>query len=421
MNLITGYNGKENGVDRTGYMRADRPLVTNVEPLSQMWATKLTIRKSDGTEVDYDPKNPQQFTLIVKEVRDLLDNPKYNAQVLAASGVVIPYNARMATDDALYQEAAGIWADYYNRNAAGEWTYGGKWTFDAATNKAIKSEYATKKQAAYEHAAKTVAALYDKKAMLWSDDIPYGSWKMNRTNTNFREVVLWKDGPNKGEVAPPWAADFQRDKVDIKLYPAGDHKTNFLPWTTVDDVGKPSYDARAGAPWQNEFTNRELVESKAKGYIIPEGLGAGEDLLTVLTGGGATGSRPTKFGAWSNDNSGEYLFPARGYVNQFPKNEAPPQPKWNFDDITKPATLAPFANSSSGGSGGWGGGGGFSSFGSSSGGGFAAKIYSHPAYSLNTDKPAGMYSKNPIYTRFDYLRPKVFTKGSREAYRREDF
>ena len=66
-----------------------------------------------------------------------------------------------------------------------------------------------------------------------------------------------------------------------------------------------------------------------------------------------------------------------------------------------------------GGRGGWGGGGGsFSN---------PPKIYSRPAYSLNTDKPAGIYSKNPSYTRFDYLRPKVLTKGSREAYRREDF
>jgi hypothetical protein len=60
-----------------------------------------------------------------------------------------------------------------------------------------------------------------------------------------------------------------------------------------------------------------------------------------------------------------------------------------------------------------GGGGGGSSF--------AQDIYSRPAYSLNADKPAGLYTKVPSYTRFDYLRPSVATKGSREAYRREDF
>lgn len=47
-------------------------------------------------------------------------------------------------------------------------------------------------------------------------------------------------------------------------------------------------------------------------------------------------------------------------------------------------------------------------------------IYSHPASSLSTDRPATMYSKNRNYTRYDYLRPDFETKGSRDAYKRSD-
>ena len=49
------------------------------------------------------------------------------------------------------------------------------------------------------------------------------------------------------------------------------------------------------------------------------------------------------------------------------------------------------------------------------------KIYSNP-HSLYSSKPATMYSKTPYSTRNQtYLRPSFSTKGSREAYKRQDF
>lgn len=398
-NLLTGYYAPEVNVDRTGYMRSDRPFVTNVEPFSQMWVDKLTPRTEEGTPIEYDPKKPEQFAEVVALLRPLIETDKYSPQVLRGSGVVIPKNARLAMDDILYQEAAALWKSYYDRDAAGEWIVKGE--FDA--DKVIAAK--TAKQAEYARIEKLVARRWALREKLWDKQIPYDAWKMNRILTNFREIVVWKEGPNAGEVAPPWAAEFNKDEVEVRLYPTGEHKTNWLPYTKVDDVGDPSYDARAAVPWYNEFSDEELIESSAKGYIIPDGLGAGEELLSVMTGGGATGLNQTKFGGWVN----EYLFPARGYL-PVPRDPVEQElPEWNFDDLKKSAPPATDAGSS----GDWSGGGG--------GGEYAPNIYSHAPQNLNADKPAGLYTKIPSYARFDYLRPSVETKGSREAYRREDF
>lgn len=74
-----------------------------------------------------------------------------------------------------------------------------------------------------------------------------------------------------------------------------------------------------------------------------------------------------------------------------------------------------------------GGGGGYSSSYRSysySGGGssyeYNPKIYAIHGNSLNPNKPAQMYSKNPYSTKTTYLSPQVTTKGSHGAYRRNE-
>lgn len=64
-----------------------------------------------------------------------------------------------------------------------------------------------------------------------------------------------------------------------------------------------------------------------------------------------------------------------------------------------------------------------SGYGYSGGGGgsrYVQDLYSHLPKS-NVDTPRTMYSDRLDDARFDYLRPSVETKGSREAYKREDF
>ena len=57
--------------------------------------------------------------------------------------------------------------------------------------------------------------------------------------------------------------------------------------------------------------------------------------------------------------------------------------------------------------------------GSSAGYNYNPKIYSNPR-SVNADRAATMYTKSPQSARTTYLNPRFSTKGSREAYKRQD-
>lgn len=59
-------------------------------------------------------------------------------------------------------------------------------------------------------------------------------------------------------------------------------------------------------------------------------------------------------------------------------------------------------------------------YGGRSGSTYAPKIYATKGNSINAKAPATMYAKTPYKTNTDYLRPSFETKGSREAYKRED-
>jgi hypothetical protein len=201
---------------------------------------------------------------------------------------------------------------------------------------------------------------------------------------------------------------FGSDMVDTKMNASGDHKSSLLPYLQVDDKGENTYDAQTPVAWQTEDTDIDFIKEHAQNYMIPDGPYAGMILWDVLTGGGAV--NPEDLGStWANN---KLLFGQRAHLVA-----EEPVKKIERDDYAALAVAAPAAapvypDSGSSGGGGWSGGGS---------GGYAPNIYSHPAYSLNPDKAASLYTKSPSYARFDYLRPSVETKGSREAYRREDF
>lgn len=59
-------------------------------------------------------------------------------------------------------------------------------------------------------------------------------------------------------------------------------------------------------------------------------------------------------------------------------------------------------------------------YGSKAGSGnYSPRIYSN-ARSINADRPSTMYSKQPYNANRTYLNPSFSTKGSREAYKRQD-
>ena len=212
-----------------------------------------------------------------------------------------------------------------------------------------------------------------------------------------------------------------------------------LPWQSVQNPWN-SYNAQTPAAWQGDLTDYNAIEARDKGVTILNGPNEGKNLWDVETGG--NGKSMQEGQSWDPT----LVYPERGHFAKdqdfvkkptndefsalakkygFVIQQAEDGSKLNTANLSKlnvdlQAEYEDLNDAENKTSSGWssswrsyrGGGGGGSSY--------TPSIYSHAAYSLNVDKPQGFYSQTPYKTNFDYLRPSVETKGSREAYRRED-
>ena len=437
-NFFAGMGAKNDSMQRTGYLRDEMPLISNVDPIQQNWADEFSVFDANGDYMPADKWAEEQKQEKTNQIINLLSAGKVPSD-LAANGIVIPMDARRWADEYLVFAREKNRESYYARQASGEWWSKGKW------NEAEISRLATAKNDAYQAMMQEQGRINGLIDALWSDEIPYSATKYNRQEENYRSLYTWKEGANAGKTADPWDYYLNPGKVELTRYAAGDLKSSFLPWLTVDDHGANTYDSETPLAWQGPGTDFGFIKDTMKDRTIDKGMFQGRSMLDVMTGGGKvnpdaapnplwdstkssmldalTGGgkvSPNDIATvpWSND---KLLFGARGY---HPASEplVPAQRTtsanpnlWGGNQGVRAvdySAVKPDGNARVVYLGGGGGGGG---------GSYAPKIYSHPAYSINSDKPAGLYSKTPSYTRFDYLRPKVLTKGSREAYRREDF
>lgn len=396
-NIISGYYWQDNEEDPlTGYMESQKPLVTNVDSTNQMWIDNLSVKDADGKFVPADKWTPEQTKRIVNEVKKLLREFPV-ASDMAAQGIVIPFDARAATINALNEQWGEIRSAHYKRVADGD--------FSEEKNGLPYLVNRKRQNKAYEKHLKEQAKVQAKIDALFSDEIPYSALKYNRWETNYRTMYVWKDGENAGKPTHPLNYRLYPSRVEIVRYASGDHKSSFAPYLTVDDQGENTYDAQTQVGWQTGATDLDYVKRSTEGKILQSGVNKGMDAWDVLSGEG---------GAYAKAIEGGPLVPKLLTGSRALMPERLPYEKLDPKDFKKPkiesVSEPKDGRRVSWGRGGWGG-----------GGKYVPAIYSHPAYSLNADKPAGLYSKTPQYTRFDYLRPKVATKGSREAYRREDF
>lgn len=397
MNLVSGYYTGNPEVQETGYLRKEMPLVANVDPTNQMWINELSVKDENGKFVPADQWTEEQISERVTTVLDLLD--KQSASQLAANGVVIPYDARAYAVIELNRQWGAIRQEYEQRLVDNEFNHKAL---------GISFEQARGLQnIAWNETQARQAEVQERISKLFSDEIPYSALKMNRWETSYRTKYTWAEGTDKaGLPATPLDYRINKDKIDVEWYPSGDHKSGFPPFLTVDDKGANTYDAQTPVGWQTDKTDMDFVRQSTEGKVVEQGMFEGRDNWDILSGSGKVGPGSEK-GTW---DPMKLLFGVRGYQGQ-----RMPFEKLEPKDFPKPEVEKPKASTGGGGwSGGWGGGGG-------GGGGYAPRIYSNPAYGVRAGNAMQLRVKNPSYTRFDYLRPSVKTKGSREAYRREDF
>lgn len=417
LNVVTGFYTDNPEATKNGYMRGQGPLVSNGDPAQMKWVYELSVLDENGDFVtDVQLWTEDQKWERVNAVLDLIDNDIPPSK-LRGYGLVIPYEARSLTADYLLDPETGLKAqirnEYEARKDAGEWY------------PAYLPENSKAKNAAWQEVVRKqgeIDAIADK---LFSDEIPYGADKYNRWETNYRPIYRWKEGTVMfgedvgGEPATDIDYRLFRDKIDFEMYAVGDHKSTLRTKLTVDDNGENTYNAQTPVSWQTnpeDWTDEDWdwVEQAYKDYVYPTGMYQGQNAYELITAGGMVGPSAPADAAWDTN---KLLFPSRAMLAVQEPTKKLDREDYKWQPTAAAAPAATNDDSGGGGGGGWSYGG----WGGGGGGSYSPNIYSHAPYNLNSDKPAGLYTKVPYSARFDYLRPSVRTKGSREAYRREDF
>ena len=402
-NILSGYYINNGATQKTGYMRDNMPLITNADPYQSEIMRDLLVMDDEGNYVPIEKWPPDRKLEIANTVIDYVT--QYDGAQLAADGVVIPFDARKAANALVFHQMRIVKAEYNERVQAGE----------------FHGDYVGK-NIAWEAKDNALSDLWDLREKIWNKEIPSKPAKYNRWVTSYRPLFVWKEGtPKAGQPATKMDWRFNRDEVEFSIYASGDHKSSFAPFLFVDDGGHKAWDHRTPLVWQNQYTDFARVKERAQGNIISAGMNEGEDLWDLVSGSDAI--TPGTY-------NGKLVLNSRAYIAVEDEFEEIPEGAKDYgkDDDGDGTGTGDYNNS---GITPWAGSWARSSsrrYGysrsynsGSSGGGYMPNIYSKPAYSLNVDKPATMYSKNQSFARFDYLRPSVQTKGSREAYRREDF
>lgn len=398
LNFVNGVDPDDPERTKTGYRKDQMPLVEIRDPAQSFWAYQKF-------HID-DETTPEEMIAISEEVIRIIseyDDPR----IIAAMGVCIPYQARQNTVDYLGAQINAIINERADRLATpGEFSGNGKsW-----------EENNLAKQQLFEESGKQIQILKQIQNRLWDSRIPYSPSVYNQWQTDWRTSYKWNDS---GEPATEIEYYLNPGKIERTLFASGDHKSSILPFLEVDDRYN-TYDAQTPVQWQDSLTDIEAMRELYGDATVEGGIYDGQKIIDILTAQGKTleGNGEN----WNNT----LLTGQRALVPEAPdyKKTKLLDPNrddaWNpLGDIGKAREDQPDAYKAVGG--GYSGyRGGYSRGGGGGGSSYNPNIYSRPAYSLNADKPATMYAKIPSYSRFDYLRPGFETKGSREAYKRQD-
>lgn len=391
---------------KTGYLFWEMPIATMKDQRRSSFLDRWDFDLMDPESVPADPKERQMF-LEEHATRMIHELEEYGTpELFLTQGGAIPYNARKNAIEYCYGQIAKAKLDYVERTAAGEYP-----TYDAS-------------YAASTRMGETCSYYYDLlEKWFKNEDIPWSNVAYEKLISDNQVYYTWKDS---GEEASAWDALWFGDAVEKRYEPYGNHPTSFLPFTTVDRRDR-GFNAETIPDWYVDgLTDVKSVFDESKNTTITRGRDQGRNLASVLFGGVEPVKNQVE-GYMIDTESGQPTIGHRSYV---PREGALPD---SLKDITLESVAGGLGidvenldqaikDIKSTGSKSKGGTRNFNSWRRYSGGGgssYAPRIYSNPR-SVSSDKAASMYVKQPYGATSDYLRPAFYTKGSREAYRRQD-
>lgn len=397
---------------KTGFFWWEMPVRTMGDPLAYVWAGQFNVDYDDMPEGMSREQYDAEIACNVKSYIDRFSEEGLNAsEAVKNYGFMIPGPARKAALNYMYDQLAELDQEWVNRNASGEL--------------ADKNDYQVAKGIYYAERDEINSIIYD---WLKNDDIPEWGTEYEQLLTDYDITYVYKDS---GKPVPmgAWIDQFDPN-VEAVYKPKGNHPTSLLPWTEVDysdNVTNRGYNAETTPYWWREGMTGSDAEAlrnltfadgtRLEDAIIPMGRDTGERLGDVLFGMQNTG-------VYSNPDE-----PTIGWRAYVPRKTELSDDIRDFgkeyeeawDEKKKNITNAAWSSGSSGttmyprrsyGTS-------YGSSGYSSSSNYNPKIYSSPR-NVNADRAATMYTKTPQSTRTSYLRPGFSTKGSREAYKRQD-
>lgn len=396
MNLASGFYSNETGTQKTGYTIFDQPIQKEMGPVNYFWYSQFDVCKGYYKDGEWFIEGDEdKIMTMIEDVWFGQVAPKIDSGADAtALGICMPDDSRYCILGYCYWQSGKVTDAWRN----GDITY---------------EEFVDQK--GYWQNQIDILNDYD----FVSYPIMYGQW-----NTDFQKLYTTEGGEDVSEFeytlrnAPLIrqicdAAGVPEIDVEYQTYGTFSNGTHFLAAKVENLFG--TYDFQTPCAWFGEDTDMDtaLALIASAGGVFTSGPYEGEKVVDVISGYGQ---------AINPDGSFTPVIGKRAYT---PLEDVR---RWEYDiDPTQGSFWMPageetpdcYKTTASTGSGwnnySYGGGGSYSSKIYSSN----PKIYSNPR-SVNADRAATMYSKTPYTANRTYLRPAFYTKGSREAYRRQD-
>lgn len=393
---------------------ASMPPRSSGDPVTLAYAEAVHFdysERGDLTEQEYQYEKFQEYRKYVEE--------NFSGPVAAAeAGFYLPNENRFAFQNVINAECNMLDKDLMKRVASGEIIYDSDEYWEIA-----KSNSAYKKE---------LTAFSNN--WLWNDAIPAGYERYDQLLTDY-DVRYIDTVTNKPTNAWDWF--WHQDTVVREYYPKGNHPTSVLPYTWVDTKGR-GYNAETLNYWETPNSDLEAIRNSDIGeHVISMGRWAGKTVNDLIFGGEQPDyepfSRPDDYTNPDESTMSERSWVAHkipadytlkqdredsdggiyGEAGQLTEEEAAALEAMFSGKLVPADAVA--ANRTYWPSGSYG----YTYSGGSSSYNYNPRIYSTSG-SVGSSRPSTMYSKAPYTTRPSYLSPGFSTKGSREAYRRQD-
>lgn len=408
--LLAGYLDFTNGIlfnpnsDKTGYFWWEMPDKTKQDDLVLTWMDqqKMDYTNREGCLTDEAYKELKTDQLLT-QINSVIE--EYGGLEQAVMhGYVIRHDVRYAALEVLCNRAAAEEHEFQRKVDSGELV---KYTPEFYSEKDAKTERVNK--------------LWDYIHILQNDDIPVW-YEGYRQILSDKEIDYYHED---GTSASPLEYFFPVfGPVRAEYSNKGNHPWAVAPFTFVDKTS-------------NDNIKRDPVTGESLPFWYQEGEDGGTSLQAIMNGiGQKTIPMGRNAGKVLNDvlfggtlNEGEYLHPdiatvgdrawepIKGYLSDDIANFDAAN---RIKELTAKLNTPSDNDTSGGGSGNRGFTSSYFSSGSYSGSnGYNPKIYSNPRQ-LNAPKAATMYTKQLRDAKANYLNPSFSTKGSREAYKRQD-